>query len=216
MNRKRERWEGPLLSPDLDESGSPERIRLRNGALPGWTCTVRFGPLGEVDGLAFDTSDWREAERAPMTAALVHGARIGDAINTARRIAAAHARMRVRQERVQGRTGSERFGPAQGTGEAADLEQWGALVRERTGTRGKDDEVFARVAAAYVELVEQGERAPLRHLAEMFHMSESRARNVVHEARARGLLTATKQGRPGGRLTAKAQRIIEGIDDGAR
>jgi len=162
--------------------------------------------MGEVVGFSVDEYAWRADEREPLTAALLHRMRTGEAIARARVIASATARARARR-------GEHRAGPARGDGPAVDLAHFAALVNERTGTRGKGDEVFARAAAEYVGFVEAGERAPLRALAGVIQVSESRARNIVHEARARGLLTKTKPGRRGGRLTAKARRLLDGEDE---
>jgi hypothetical protein len=168
--------------------------------------TVRFGHLGEVVGFAVDEHDWRTDEREALNATLLDRIRAGEVIAWARRRAAATARSRARR-------GEHRFGPARGSGPAVDLNRFHAqvneaLVNERPGARGKPDEDYARAAAEYVRFVAEGERAPLRSLAGVLHVSESRARNIVHEARVRGLLTKTQPGRRGGRLTAKAQRLL--------
>jgi hypothetical protein len=73
--------------------------------------------------------------------------------------------------------------------------------------------LLARLAKRYVETL--GQRRQARLLAEWSraepsrgHYSESSIAQLIREARKRGLLTTTRQGRSGGRLTAKARKIL--------
>lgn len=213
MQKRKEGWV-PFEPPAYADAVAPLGVvRLQNERFPGWVFTVQFGQMGEVIGFAIDESDWRADEREPLNASFVHGIGVGAAIARARAIALMTARAATLV--------TERISPAEAKvlydreGRAilrsdllADLAQWAALVSERTGTRGKDDVVFARVADEYVRLVEGGERAPLQRLAETLNFSASRVRNVVYEARKRRLLTATRPGVKGGRLTAKGRRVL--------
>lgn len=214
MATTRDGWEGPLLVEG--EESDPSRISLRNPKAPGWMVTVTFGPLGEVVGFSVDAHEWRAERRHPLDTALIQGLGAGGAIAKARVIASATARAQVRRARID--PGQPDLAPLPASGPVSDLSHWSALVSERTGMRGKGDEVYAKVAAAYVAAVDSGERAPLRMVAEAFHVSEGRARNIVHEARKRGLLTATKAGKKGGRMTAKGRSVLKraGQTEGAK
>lgn len=209
MNEKGQvRWEGPLLSgTDPAESGDPTTVRLRHADFPGWMVTIRFGPVGEVVGFSVDEYEWRADERRPLTASRLHALRAGEAISRARVIASATARARARR-------GENRSGAARLDGPQLDLAHFQALVHERPGRRGSDEVLLARIALEYERRVEAGDRAPNRGIAEAFLISESTAANKVLDARERGFLTkAPKQGKAGGRATAKARRILseEGI-----
>jgi hypothetical protein len=84
------------------------------------------------------------------------------------------------------------------------FEQWG----RRPGRAGRPDLYYAEMASQYVELLAGGTRAPVRELAERHHLSGAQLRGILHAARQRGLLTAAPAGKSGGRLTAKAKRIL--------
>ncbi len=108
----------------------------------------------------------------------------------------------------------------------ADLWEWDAQTDwaislasdwTRPGSQGHPDELYARLAYAYAHLVERGVRTPVQELASENWMSCSRAtaNTRIAEARRRGLLTPPASGRSGGRLTAKARRLLGfPIEDG--
>lgn len=79
--------------------------------------------------------------------------------------------------------------------------------KPRPGPRGRGDRFYSRLAAKYLELVETSP-TPTRDLGRAYKVSHSRARDLLHEARSRGLLTKTKQGQRGGQLTAKAHNLL--------
>lgn len=89
-----------------------------------------------------------------------------------------------------------------------------AALAERPGRRGRQDIEYARIAREYVARLD--EPAPVRALSEALFLSEQRTRNVLMEARQRGLLTTPPKGRAGGKLTAKAKAILKEAEDGAR
>lgn len=193
-------------------AGDPDPSAMVMGSedFAGWMFTVKFGELGEVTGFAIDATSWHAPEE-PLNATFVHRVPVGAIIASARTWAGMAARSRAHRDAQDSAGGDEvRFAELLAEGQPAEIQQWAALVTARTGVRGKDDRVFAEVANQYVLLVGAGERAPLKKLAEVLHVSRSRARNVVLEARKRGLLTETKPGRAGGDLTAKARRLLEG------
>jgi hypothetical protein len=60
-----------------------------------------------------------------------------------------------------------------------------------------------------VELVESGERQPVKHLSEIKNISGSAIRTILGEARSRDILTAAPKGRPGGQLTKSGHEILD-------
>jgi hypothetical protein len=76
----------------------------------------------------------------------------------------------------------------------------------------RDDRFYAEMAAAYAEAVAAGNNRPIDTIAEALGRSRNTVKDVIREARARGLLTETTHGRAGGRLTAKAKRLLKQRD----
>ncbi len=85
----------------------------------------------------------------------------------------------------------------------------------RPGRRGRSDRFWAEIAVLYVEALSRGSRRPIADVAGRLSAqgepySQSRVRDVVREARVRGLLTpAEGRGRAGGQLTERAKSILE-------
>jgi hypothetical protein len=77
----------------------------------------------------------------------------------------------------------------------------------RPGRRGRDDAFYAVWAARYVEEC-QTTRSPYRPLSARFHYSEDTIRDFVGKAGKRGLIVGRSAGRAGGRLSAKAERLL--------
>lgn len=74
------------------------------------------------------------------------------------------------------------------------------------------DRRYAELAAAYVQRVEAGSRSPVADVARSFKMKDSQARDAIHTARTRGLLTRSgKRGLAGGRLTSDAQALLRDV-----
>jgi hypothetical protein len=88
-------------------------------------------------------------------------------------------------------------------------ETWATEAIRRPGPRGKDDLHFAKLAAAYVDHLNEG-RQPIEALAEEESLSKVTIRNQIREARRRGVLAETRQGVAGGQLTAKANALLKG------
>lgn len=78
----------------------------------------------------------------------------------------------------------------------------------RPGRAGRPDSFYAQVASTYVRAQEAGSSRPTKDAAEALGLKQSYVRDVLHDARERGLLTKTLPGRAGGRLTAKARRLL--------
>lgn len=85
------------------------------------------------------------------------------------------------------------------------------LLEERSGRLGRDDLALAAVALEYARLVEQGERAPAKRMAEQHGGSAGTWTNRVGEARRRGYLTSVARGEAGGALTASGRALL-GLD----
>jgi hypothetical protein len=83
----------------------------------------------------------------------------------------------------------------------------GATV-PKPGRRGHPDSFYAEIAQLYVSLVREGSPRPIEQIAEKANRSVAGVRDLVHSARAKGLLTASPPGKPGGELTDKALRLL--------
>lgn len=91
-------------------------------------------------------------------------------------------------------------------GQVLGVETTPAPRRYRGGT---PDEELARFAAAYVEELAKGTRAPLKELAERFNYTYNGASSRRRRCVERGLLTTSgRQGRAGGALTDKAKALL--------
>jgi hypothetical protein len=90
---------------------------------------------------------------------------------------------------------------------------WATNLAKRPGAAGKSDLHYARVAAAYVHLLDQPK--PVVLLAKKVKLKPSQVRSILYEARRRDLLTDPPvKGRPGGELTPKAREILRQHDQG--
>lgn len=78
----------------------------------------------------------------------------------------------------------------------------------KKGRKGRPDIELARIAAAYEKAYLASQPATAL-VAETFHLSSTQARDAVHRARVRGLLSpASKQGQGGGTLTETAKALL--------
>ena len=84
----------------------------------------------------------------------------------------------------------------------------------RPGRRGHGDLYYIEYAARYVAALDRGSSKAVAEVAEELsrdgrpHTAEY-IRDVIHQARRRGLLTHAPPGRPGGQLTDKAHAVLE-------
>jgi len=84
-----------------------------------------------------------------------------------------------------------------------------AVVSSGRGRKGRPDIELARAAAIYVRAYLADKPTNLA-VAKGLKLSPSKARDVVHRARIRGMLTdADKQGSPGGVLTPQARALLK-------
>jgi hypothetical protein len=74
--------------------------------------------------------------------------------------------------------------------------------------RGKDDLFYARLAQAYLAAIERGSRAPVKDMALAYRVTNSQARDMVHEARERKLLSRGQPGIRGGVLLPRAYALL--------
>jgi hypothetical protein len=81
------------------------------------------------------------------------------------------------------------------------------------GNTGRSDRYYAEWAFAYAKKLAEGSRSPIKDLAAEHGRSPGQVRDLIHDARVRGMLSKERQGRAAGSLTAKA---IEVLRDGAR
>jgi hypothetical protein len=88
----------------------------------------------------------------------------------------------------------------------------------RPGRGGRSDIYYAQAAQDYVAIINKGgpgARTPTKVLAQRapfarLRNSEQAARDTIHAARVRGLLTRSQSGRAGGQLTEKAISLLKG------
>jgi hypothetical protein len=86
----------------------------------------------------------------------------------------------------------------------------------RPGRRGRSDLDYAQFAASYVEWCGRS-KTPVKDMAAAEALDESTVRNVLYQARERGLLSSSGRGRAGGALSEKAKQLIREADhDGTR
>lgn len=76
------------------------------------------------------------------------------------------------------------------------------------GNEGFPDRKYAAVAFKYCQFVSQALENPITQLAEFMKCDKNTAASRVLESRRRGLLTAPKSGTYGGKLTAKAEKLL--------
>ncbi len=80
---------------------------------------------------------------------------------------------------------------------------------QRPGRAGRPDIKYAMWAEKYVDAVEATCGKPMAKLmAENPGFDEARIRNILHQARDRGLLTDAEVGKAGGQLTDKAEALL--------
>jgi hypothetical protein len=102
---------------------------------------------------------------------------------------------------------------SENAGVRASLGDGGQQLREslrvdpHPGKRGRQDVIYASLAAEYVERLASSEH-PVKDIASDWDYSESRVRNMLSEARRRGLLTRPASGLAGGQLTSRAKELL--------
>jgi hypothetical protein len=93
-------------------------------------------------------------------------------------------------------------------GRASSVTTRPAVTTARRGGRPPTPEdVLLAAAATYSEAVAK-RRHPVQTTAKKLRVTLGRARDLIHRARLRGLLTPVPQGRGGGELTARARALL--------
>jgi len=77
------------------------------------------------------------------------------------------------------------------------------------GATGHTDEKYAYLAYMYVRFIELAKPNPIDELAQHMNCDRETAASRITEVRKRGLLTRPKQGVLGGRLTSKAEKLLD-------
>jgi hypothetical protein len=83
-----------------------------------------------------------------------------------------------------------------------------AIDIRRPGRRGRPDLEYAELALDYVKWLDTPDSGSLDKFAKTKFLSASQIRNLLYEARRRGLLTEAPAGRSGGMLTNKALALL--------
>jgi hypothetical protein len=92
---------------------------------------------------------------------------------------------------------------------AESLPESGKPSRAAKGeARRQTDEYYSRIAVDYERLCAEGNRAPVKTMAEERDVDIGKMRSHVHRARRNGFLSDVVQGQTGGTATAKAKRVI--------
>ncbi len=79
---------------------------------------------------------------------------------------------------------------------------------EAPRSAGRSDHFYAVWASRYLEAFRELPRSPAVALSRRFGISQKQAHYLVLKARKRSLLLGGQQGRPGGRLSPKAERLL--------
>jgi hypothetical protein len=74
--------------------------------------------------------------------------------------------------------------------------------------RGKPDLFYARLASEYTTLLNAGQRHPIAVIVERQKLERSKVRDMIRQARKRGLLSFDRPGYPGGQLTNYALKLL--------
>ncbi len=82
----------------------------------------------------------------------------------------------------------------------------------RPGSAGRPDRQYAEWAFRYAKKLAEGSRSPIKDLAAEHERSPGQVRDLIHDARVRGLLSKERQGRAAGSLTPKAIQLLRGED----
>lgn len=179
------------------ESGEPRRwavkgLTVEHDAFPGWRIALDFTLDGRVTCVAVLAEP--DTEDAGITARMLSRMPLGQILTEAR------AFMYREQRSLQKALPAER---------RTVVPEIVAELSRRPGRKGKSDLPYVEIAAEYVDLLSRS-RSPIQELAKSRQLRASRARNIVHEARRRGLLSSPGQtGSAGGQLTQKALDLLK-------
>jgi len=92
---------------------------------------------------------------------------------------------------------------------AESLPESGKPSRAAKGeARRQTDEYYSRIAVDYERFCAEGNRAPVKTMAEEREVDIGKMRSHVHRARRNGFLSDVVQGQTGGTATEKAKRVL--------
>jgi hypothetical protein len=166
----------------------PWSFSLRDDRYPGWIIELTFSEVRTLSGFAV-----RSDGNGQLTRRLVRDLPLGEYEQAAQR---------------SFQEWEEYLPEKPARNDRADAAIRSFLHIPRPGRAGRPDEFYAVFAAAYVMACRES-RAPIKALADQWHLNEQTVKNMVSEARnKRGLLSETKQGKGGGELTEKALAIL--------
>jgi hypothetical protein len=87
--------------------------------------------------------------------------------------------------------------------------EWASIDPSRPGRPGRSDIEYAQMAEMYVRIWDSGVPNTTEHLAEQVSLSPTQVRNILGQARKRGLLTPAPRGKAGGELTDLAIEMLK-------
>lgn len=211
---------GVFLPPDEGGVAGQAWATVEHSKSPGLLFVLGFAGASlfslEVRPFSDEGAEWpfdprnRPAGDVELTADSIRHLPLGDVITAGRSAIAAKAAQALETFQQV----NERLRVKVEPGEAVRRVAAEIQTTKRPGRRGRTDHDLAVVAARYLELLASGPGVP-RLAGEMF-LSEAHVRSLLTQARGRGLMTKAPPGRPGGALTEKAVRLLEGGTDGAR
>lgn len=165
---------------------SDDRLRVR----------IDLDSSGQSVGVAFGVGAGGSPQ-SPVSGRAIRRIPLGELENSARETIRFELAVRVH---------SEFPAVAQSIGDDGAALRSSLSDRVRPGRRGRPDKAYASLAAEYVNRLGSGRE--VAELADAFGYSTSRMRNMLYEARRRGLLTRPPKGKSGGQLTPKALALL--------
>lgn len=214
VEQKTEQSKAHLVSIGYPPDRQPAaKVTVAHDDLPGWAITMLIARDGMVESVEIQPLRNVEhgpeealrlgvaaVEVGPVTARLLHRIALGECTAAATRAVSEMGLMFTQLRSLTGEPDWVRF--------AAISEG----LASRPGRRGRDERDYAEIAALYVDLLAAGDQTPVDTLAAKTYLSPSQLRNLLYEARRRGLLTKAAPGRAGGTLTDKARQLLEAPD----
>jgi len=197
-----------IVGKELPGDGPTARVLFEVNDLPDVRVAVRLAvATGELVAIEVGDSDVisgsASAVPKPISARLLRRVPFGEIESAARLLLKWELAVRHHHEAPEVR---------------AMLGDGGRQLREslaearRPGRRGRNDAPYASLAAEYVKRL-ASTTTPVKDLALEMHFSDHRIRNMLAEARRRGLLTRPPSGKSGGQLTEKAVALLAQKED---
>ena len=215
-------WVEPrLVDVTIDFGGKNATASFEHPDLPGWGVDLEIDAIGQVASLTLrpwggpgtNIRSIRDGTTVATFPANRPPGAVPDGGVTARllrRVPVGALLDRARQELTDIHADAADFADQHPDTSAARAISDAALsFASRPGRRGRPDVQFAQLADAYVRALGTGRPSPVQMVAQALYISPDTARNALHEARRRGLLTRPPPGRAGGQLTDKARRLLE-------